>query len=522
MNPALPDPANVATAMLGYGLLTALSALLAAVLLGLRLRYPRPHLSTWAGAFAANALGQVASALVLASIVRAAAVPDLARQEPARLVLSVVASCCAWVFAALLVLGAHELDRGQGVPTLARLAIVTGLAALAAALVLGSSEAAPGARMFLRVGLRSAAVSTALAVTAVVILRRRRVRRLGAWMVAAALLGSAVGQASAGLAFVWQHLASSAARSDFYPYRPAIEVVLVALLGLGMVIWLLEDEREAAHRLGIERERAEAERSALVDQLRQSQKMDAVGRLAGGVVHDIKNLLTVVQSWLEPLAEGATPAERHEALEQIRAAQGRAVNLSRQLLSIARVLPVQPSRFDLSEVVRETAGLLPKTLPPGARLEVEAAAPVIVEADPDQLAQVLLNLALNARDAIGPGGRVVVRVGQRRIAAPVRLGPDLAPAGAYAALEVEDDGVGIEAAAQALLFEPFRTTKDRGRGTGLGLSTAYAAVRQAHGFVGVRSAPGRGSAFTVLLPLAEEGGAAAAPPVDAAAPSRSA
>jgi len=487
----------MATLILGYALAAAVSLLVGGVIFGLRVRYPRAHLASWAGAFGANAVAQAASAMSLGTLAQGAVDPAV------RTGLAALAAMGSWIFAALLVAGAEELDRERPLPRRTRVLILAGLAGFALALVLATMESTPPVRLLVRVGFRAAVVATGFSVAAFVILRHHRAR-LGARIVAGAFAVSAVVQAAVVGVFAARLFEPTYRQAMVFGYVPAAEVLVVATLGLGLVIWLLEEERARTLSLAAERQRAEAERGVLLDQLRQSQKMEAVGRLAGGIAHDIKNLLTVIESWLEPLGEGAPAPDRSEALGQIRVAHGRAVRLSRQLLTFARIQPHQPRPFDLAELARDTASLLPKSLPPLATLAVEAASPAPVVADPDQLAQAVMNLALNARDAIAAGGRIVVRVDVRELSAPAWFGPDTAPPGTYAVLEVEDDGKGIAPGDLARLFEPFYTTKPRGEGTGLGLSTAYGVVRQAGGYIGARSVVGRGATFTVMLPLAAE------------------
>ncbi|HEX6533723.1 MAG TPA: PAS domain S-box protein [Gemmatimonadaceae bacterium] len=253
---------------------------------------------------------------------------------------------------------------------------------------------------------------------------------------------------------------------------------------------------------------------ALERQLRQAQKMEAVGRLAGGVAHDFNNLLTVIRSYsgfaIEQLPEHA-PARAD--LAEVCKASDRAAVLTRQLLAFSRQQVLKPRRLDLNATVSSLTGMLRRLIGEDIRVETELApAELNVLADPGQLEQVLVNLAVNARDAMPEGGTLRLRteavtVDERSV--PER--PGVVP-GAYAALVVEDSGVGIEADALQKVFEPFYTTKGAGKGTGLGLATVYGIVRQSGGHVSAESTPGRGSRFTVLLPrvaLAADAGTAA-------------
>jgi len=249
-----------------------------------------------------------------------------------------------------------------------------------------------------------------------------------------------------------------------------------------------------------------SERRAFEEQLRQSAKMEAVGRLAGGVAHDFNNLLTVITGSTEFLLAACPPGDpRHEDVVDVRRAAERARDLTRQLLSFSRRQPVQPGRVRLDLFVQEATRLLQRVVGEGVRIEtaLDPATPA-VRADLGQLEQTLVNLVVNARDAMPEGGTVTVSTYR-------------ADDGS-AALAVRDTGVGMDAETRARAFEPFFTTKQTGKGTGLGLSTVFAIVHQAGGRLHVDSEPGAGSTFTVLLPPdpspdAEAEGAPAAPTV---------
>jgi PAS domain S-box-containing protein len=246
--------------------------------------------------------------------------------------------------------------------------------------------------------------------------------------------------------------------------------------------------------------------------LRQAQKLEAVGQLAGGVAHDFNNLLTVISGNLE-FARGALPGE-HPArpdLDQIAYAAERARSLVRQLLTFSRRQPVQPRHVRPAVLVRDTERMLRRVLGEEIVFEVRAddRAPAVF-ADPGQLEQVLVNLAVNARDAMlsrrhghpGTGGVLTVEVdGIELLPAEAAAWDGLAPGG-YVRLRVRDTGHGMDPATRARVFEPFFTTKEVGGGTGLGLATVLGIVQQAGGAVAVDSAPGAGATFTILLPAA--------------------
>jgi PAS domain S-box-containing protein len=243
-----------------------------------------------------------------------------------------------------------------------------------------------------------------------------------------------------------------------------------------------------------------SERRRLEDRLRQAEKMEAVGQLAGGVAHDFNNLLTAIVSYAALVRDALGAA--HPSVPDVReieAAATRAAALTRQLLAFSRRQRVAPQVVDLHGVVAGMERILRRVLPENVALTVVAHAPGTVFADPAQLEVVILNLAVNARDALPRGGRIEIQVFELEDGAP-ELGDGEAPPGPLAVLEVRDDGVGMDAATRARIFEPFFTTKPAGKGTGLGLATVYGIVSQAGGEIRVRSEPGRGSEFRVYLP----------------------
>jgi PAS domain S-box-containing protein len=245
------------------------------------------------------------------------------------------------------------------------------------------------------------------------------------------------------------------------------------------------------------------ERKHLEEQLVHAQKLEAVGRLAGGIAHDFNNVLTAISGYAEfLLARLAIGDPRRPDAEEIVRAADRAAGLTRQLLAFSRRQVLQPQTLDQNEVVGGLERLLHRLTGDGVELTVELGDEVVpVRADPGQLEQVLLNLAMNARDASSDGGRITLRTATV-VVDEGALG-ELA-AGRYATLTVADDGHGIAEDVRAHLFEPFFTTKEQGKGTGLGLASVYGTVKQSGGTVEVESKPGEGATFTVYLPEADE------------------
>jgi two-component system cell cycle sensor histidine kinase/response regulator CckA len=246
-----------------------------------------------------------------------------------------------------------------------------------------------------------------------------------------------------------------------------------------------------------------SDRIKLEDQLRQAQKMEAVGRLAGGIAHDFNNLLTAIHGNAELMSHRVTkdPEMAAEVAEILHAAD-RAASLTRQLLAFSRKQVLQPVALDLNEIVSGVARMARRLIGTGVQLQLELAPSVAqVVADPAQIEQVLLNLIVNARDAMPGGGLITVQTANVRLGAdsPEMSQAGLAP-GPFVLLAVDDNGMGMDPATQARIFEPFFTTKETGRGTGLGLSTVYGIIRQTGGAISVVSDRGRGASFRVYLP----------------------
>ncbi len=239
------------------------------------------------------------------------------------------------------------------------------------------------------------------------------------------------------------------------------------------------------------------------DRLRQAQRLEAVGQLAGGVAHDFNNLLTVIQGNHDLLMRdfhGSDP--RRSRLEEIGKAADKAASLTRQLLAFARRQRLEPEVLSLNDVVSETGPILKRLLPEDIRISVELAADLgHVEADRGQLEQVLLNLVVNARDAMPRGGELRIATSNADLTTGFDVyEPPVVP-GFYVRMEVSDDGAGIPEELQAKVFEPFFTTKEVGQGTGMGLATVYGIIKQSKGYVWVKSGEERGTTFEILLPL---------------------
>jgi signal transduction histidine kinase len=239
--------------------------------------------------------------------------------------------------------------------------------------------------------------------------------------------------------------------------------------------------------------------------LTQAQKMEAIGRLAGGIAHDFNNLLTVILGYGELLtARDDVPAEVLQDAQEIVKAARSASSLTRQLLTFSRRSMLEPKIVSLNDVVGQVDSLLKRLLGEDITLDVQLAPGLCrVRADPGHLEQVVMNLAVNARDAMPRGGRLSIHTSNVEVDEDDALQDPGMRVGLHAMVTVEDTGAGMTEEVKARLFEPFFTTKPLGEGTGLGLATVYGAVKQSGGTVRVESELGRGSRFSVLLPAAQ-------------------
>ena len=264
------------------------------------------------------------------------------------------------------------------------------------------------------------------------------------------------------------------------------------------------------------------ERRLLEDQLRQSQKMEAIGRLAGGIAHDLNNALTAIAGYAE-LALGELKAETiaRADVEEIRRAAERAGSVTRQLLAFSRKQLIEARVFDLNETVAAIARLLSRLLGPDVRVSPHlASAAVPVRADPGQVEQAIINLAVNARDAMPAGGEITLTTSREAIDDEfARTHVPMTP-GQYALLRVADTGHGMTHEVQARIFEPFFTTKEIGKGTGLGLSLVYGTLKRSGGFIFVDSEVGRGTTFNLYFPAAQFEAPAPGPPAGRSARAR--
>ncbi len=254
----------------------------------------------------------------------------------------------------------------------------------------------------------------------------------------------------------------------------------------------------------------------MAEQMRQSQKMEAIGRLAGGIAHDFNNLLTVISGYSDLLLSRTdSDISSRKEIEEIRKAGRRATALTSQLLAFSRKQMLLPKVIDLNTVVQETIAILRRLIGENIELVTDldrALGPV--KADPGQIEQVIMNLVVNARDAMPDGGAIVLETCNIVIDETLTDDDDIMQPGHYVMLSVRDTGIGMDVETKSHIFEPFFTTKDTGKGTGLGLATAYGIVRQSEGHITVESTPGAGTLFKLFFPLVQEevsGGTGAVP-----------
>jgi signal transduction histidine kinase/ActR/RegA family two-component response regulator len=286
-------------------------------------------------------------------------------------------------------------------------------------------------------------------------------------------------------------------------------VLMAVLIGVLLLatVWLVMLQRQVRARTGQLRKQMQ-HREALEEQLRQAQKLEGVGRLAGGVAHDFNNLLTVINGYCELLGmELEEGSDLRSCALEIKKAADRAASLTKQLLAFSRKQILQPVVLDLNLLVTEMDQMLRRLINEDIELITRTApGPCLIKVDPGQISQVLMNLVVNARDAMPGGGQVIIETGQVVLeASQLALRPDVAP-GPYVRMTVTDTGMGMDEETLNQIFEPFFTTKGLGKGTGLGLSTVFGIVKQSGGHIWTYSEPGHGTTFKLFFPAIGEAG----------------
>jgi len=248
------------------------------------------------------------------------------------------------------------------------------------------------------------------------------------------------------------------------------------------------------------------ERRVLERQLRMAQKMEAVGRLSGGIAHDFNNLLGVIIGYIQVMKRSLVPGNSsYEYAEEIEKASQRAVSLTRQLLAFSRQQVLEPIILNLNTLVSDMEKMLPRLIGEDIQLNLLLDSAIgQVKADPGQIEQVVMNLAVNSRDAMPDGGKLTIQTANAELDAAFAREHAGSIPGQYVMLAVTDTGTGMDPETQAQIFEPFFTTKDRDKGTGLGLATVYGVVKQSSGYIAVDSEKGKGASFKIYLPRIEQ------------------
>jgi signal transduction histidine kinase/CheY-like chemotaxis protein len=245
------------------------------------------------------------------------------------------------------------------------------------------------------------------------------------------------------------------------------------------------------------------DRRKMEEELRKAQRMEAIGTLAAGVAHDFNNLLTVIKGYTHMLLEQTTGTPANEDLKEIDAAANRAASLTSQLLAFSRKQVMQPKVLSLNQVIRDMEKLLRRLIGEDIEFAVKLSREInAIMADPGQIEQVIMNLAVNARDAMPQGGKLTIETQNVELNQEYSKDIDI-PAGDYVLMTVSDTGIGMDAKTQARIFEPFFTTKPTGKGTGLGLSTVYGITSQSGGHVWLQSEVGRGTIFKIYFPVVD-------------------
>ncbi len=277
----------------------------------------------------------------------------------------------------------------------------------------------------------------------------------------------------------------------------------------GKMIWINDsgslvpgpDRRQLLHGVLLD----VTEQKQLQNRLANTERMEAVGQLASGVAHDFNNLLTIIKGYSSILMERNPEGPDARAALEIQQAADRAASLTHQLLAFSRRQTLQPRVLDLNAIVRGLEKMLRRVLSENVDVVIRIAPDLgFVKADPVQMERVLLNLVVNARDAMPRGGRLTIATASTEVAEDFGHDETLVRAGSYVTLSVGDDGIGMDAATRARIFEPFFTTKEVGKGTGLGLATVYGIIKQSSGHIEVESEPDRGTIFRVSLPRVEQ------------------
>lgn len=435
---------------------------------------------------------------------------ELGAFHPGRTAMSAVSVLAGYAQASWLILGTYEAVSGRRlsrhkVRIVAGLVVVWALASVAIKVGdngLGASEL----RMFVRVGLYGLVTSLAFGVAAsrVITVRRQESTGFGLPLVAVGLTCLSL----QGLYTFGLNLAGVTGNLTRLPgitvYLGYIAAMFNVVMGVGTIVWFLEREQRRVSQMLEDRKRIEDERREILDKVHHAQKMESLGKVAGGIAHDFNNVLTIIASHTALLRHEELSGEAEESVREIETAAHRASTLTRQLLAFGRRQVLELESVELGQVVNGMERMLGRVLGDEIPLRVDVADDDChVTADRTQLEQVLMNLIINARDAIAGRGRIEVSLRKMRLRSALTRGRTIVSPGRYCVLSVQDDGAGIPEEYLERIFEPFFTTKELGKGTGLGLSMVYGIVTQSGGHVVVESKLGHGTRFEIYLPRVE-------------------
>ncbi len=474
--------------LLAYGM----QAFICLALIGILFTYTRrdklSHLRCWTFSWVAMLMYLATAALAITSV----STWHLAASDWRRVLISTLSVAMGILQPTFVLVGVFESKANCPLNLRHRGYLLAGVALFSVALVMWTAPFE--SRTFIRLSTRHLVAGVLFLITSGMLLRQGALSHLRGPILlgwSAAFYG--LGQLHA---FYWLVRREILGVIEVFPfYLGFVDALLQFFLGFGMMMWHLEAQRELAHRAMDELKESQ-------EGLRQAQKMEVVGRLAGGVAHDFNNLMTVMYGATDELDQrhpAGTPG--HSQVQDLRDALSRAKSLTTQLLAFSRKQVPRPEVVDLTTVVAHQEKMLARLLGSDVRLHIAALPqPLEVMADPDQIALVLMNLVVNARDAMKNGGDV--RIHTHDVAVDTVMAERLqVEPGRYAVLEVADTGTGMPAPVRAKVFEPFFTTKPIGEGTGLGLSTTYGIVRAAGGAIEIDSVLGRGTSIKILWPL---------------------
>ena len=479
-----------------YGCQVLINCVLALILLGYWRRHAASYAAHWAGAWFALAIYHAIAALILLSI---GVIPS---DDWRRTVLSLISVTAGLIMTAFIIIGAWEMLTASKASRRVIWASMLAAALAAAVAVLATIDSSGQMRILVRVGIMRSLIGgvsfIALAATHASISSKRGLEHRGTFVVGALLYGLNLLHYFA--VDVWSLLVWDIDLAYRFLMGP-VDLVLQCTMGLGMVLWMLEEDRS---RL-----------KGAQEELLHSRKMEAVGQLASGIAHDFNNIMMAVSGGIEVLRaqllrEAKPTRETYEDLDLIENASSRASALTEKLLAFSRKGDRVAAEIDPNEAIRSAQSLLTHLLPTSITIDFDLGSDVpSVRMSPLDLQQIVMNLCINARDAMPDGGRIMVSS---------RLGM---ADGRHCVVEVKDSGMGMDETVRQRLFEPFFTTKSAGEGSGLGLSTVHAAVQAAGGQIRVDSESGRGSLFSIRLPGAGALAAAPeAPPPSAAEPAQ--